>query len=121
MVDKLFLDPSEEKAEKENRTVVRLVTSAWNDKRGVHVKKTLRWMQRLSYGFNCLEEDCTQVGTEEAIRTVLNLYDVKDGLYEVVMVNERRDWETGYVEEWEFKLHPFNEPPASSSPRQPKR
>ncbi len=101
------LSGKEDEEKEKHRTVVRLVTSAWLDKRGAHIQKQLRFLKRKSCGFNCLEEDCKNVGADEALRTVINLFDVKDGIYDLVMVNERRDWETGYVEEWEFMLYPF--------------
>lgn len=93
-----------------NRTVVRLTTSAYLSDRGVHVRKDLAFLKRKCSGFNCIEEDCKMIGATEAIETITNLYSVKDGVYVLMVVNERRDWETGLVEEWEFKLVPFTEP-----------
>jgi hypothetical protein len=28
----------------------------------------------------------------------------EDGVYEVVICNERRDWESGYIEDWDYRL-----------------
>ena len=90
-----------------NRTVVRVVTSSWLSERGVHTRKDLIFLKRKCAGFNLIEEDCKMVGADEALATVRNLNKVKDGVYELVIVNERRDWETGHIEEWEFDLVPF--------------
>ncbi len=40
-----------------NRCVVRLRTTMWADKSGLHTKKSLTFLRRKSEGFNVLEDD----------------------------------------------------------------
>jgi len=88
----------------ENICVVRLTTSAWSDSRGVHLKKSLNFLKRKCKGFNLLYEDCSMIGPEEVIPRIINIYSVPDGVYRVVTCNESRDWESGYVDDYDYKL-----------------
>lgn len=87
--------------------VVRLKTSCWLDNSGIHFKKTLRVLKRMSSGHDFLTEEVSNVGSEETIFKITNLNECEDGLYEVCIINETRDCETGYVDDWEFKLVPY--------------
>lgn len=93
----------------ENFQVVRVTTSAWNDEKGFHIRKSIRWMRRKSVGHNALEEEIDMVGSDEASRKIINLTEVEDGLYVVVIVNISRDYETGYSDDWDYKLVPYVE------------
>lgn len=93
---------------KEHQTVVRVVTTAWLDKKGLHTKRSLNVLKRKSFGQNCLEEECSAIGAEEAIANVININEVEDGVYEVIVCNVSRDFESGCVDDWELKLVPFN-------------
>lgn len=95
------------------RCVVRVRTSAWSDKNGVHVKRELRTMRHHS---NCdfLQEEAGNIGALEAIQSIVNLHQCDDGLYEVIAFNLRRDWETGYLEDYDLKLVPFTQPPPAA-------
>ena len=35
---------------------------------------------------------------------ILNLGEVEDGIYEVVVCNESHDYETGYVDDYDYRL-----------------
>ena len=87
-----------------NRCVVRLRTTMWADKSGLHTKKSLTSLRRKSEGFNVLEEDASAVGVEEVLPRILNMDECPDGVYEVVMCNESHDWETGYVDNYDYRL-----------------
>lgn len=97
------------KEPKQHREVVRLRTSYWQDKRGIHIKKDLIPMRKMSFGYQILEEDAPIAGVDQLVRHIVNLHELKDGLYESVTCNESRDWETGYVDEYDYKLIPFKE------------
>ena len=84
--------------------VVRLTTNAWRDSRGVHLKKSLNFLKRQCKGFNLLDEDCSMIGAEEVIPRIVNIGSVTDGIYRVVTCNESRDWESGYIDDYEYKL-----------------
>ncbi len=87
-----------------SRCVVRLRTTTWSDKRGLHQKKTLEFLRRQCTGFNALKEDVEMEGAEEVFKRILNIEKHADGIYEVEVFNERRDYETGYVEEYDYRL-----------------
>ena len=88
----------------ENICVVRLTTSAWSDSRGVHLKKSLKFLKRKCKGYNILDEDCGMTGAEEVIPRIINIDSVSDGVYRVVTCNESRDWESGCVDDYDYKL-----------------
>jgi hypothetical protein len=88
--------------------VVRLRTSVWADKKGIHQRKTLTYMRKMSMGNDLLEADTDAMGAEEVLARIENLNACKDGLYEVVLCNEIRDWETGYVEDYGYRLVPLS-------------
>lgn len=83
---------------------VRLTTSAWKDDRGVHLKKSLLFLKRQCVGFNILAEDCSMIGAEEVVPKITNIDSVPDGVYRVVVCNESCDWETGHVDDYDYKL-----------------
>ena len=90
-----------------NRSVVRVRTSAWSDKTGLHLKKSVLFLRRKTTGINLLEEDVYAAGAIDIVPKIINLSTCADGLYEVVTCNERRDWESGYVEEYDYRLEPY--------------
>lgn len=93
---------------KECQTVVRVVTTSWHDGKGLHTKRSLNLLKRKSFGFEILKEECDNIGADDAARNITNLHEVPDGVYELVAVNVSRDVETGYVDDWDLKLIPFD-------------
>lgn len=92
------------------KQVVRLVTSFWKDNGGgINIKRTLRPMRKLSRGFQYLENDCDMVGAEDLFGMIVNLDQCKDGVYLVDTCNISTDWETGIVDDYDYKLVPFEE------------
>lgn len=87
-----------------NRCTVRVKTTVWADKRGLHTKKSLMFLRRRCRGFNMLTEDTSAIGAEEVLPRILNLGEVKDGIYEVMVCNESHDYETGYVDDYDYRL-----------------
>lgn len=94
--------------QKENQVVVRVETTFWHDARGAYKKKSLKVLKRKSFGYNYLLEECSMVGTYDCLMNITNLDNVLDGIYEVVVCNVSRDWESGYVDDWDLKLVPFD-------------
>lgn len=92
-----------------NECVVKLTTSWWHDKRGVHQKRSLIYVRRKCVGYNVLEEDVGCIGAEETFPRILNLDECEDGIYTVVTCNESRDWETGYIDDYDYRLIPYRE------------
>lgn len=73
------------------RCVVRLRRSYWRDGRGIHLRMDLNFLQRQCGGYNCLEEDAANIGGEAVAERIINLYELKDGVYEVVTCNHQTD------------------------------
>lgn len=91
----------------ESREVVRLSTSRWSDKRGIHSRRSLLFMRRKSAGYQLLEEDARMLGEDEVVSNIINLDECGDGLYIVTTCNEHTDWESGILEDYDYKLIPF--------------
>lgn len=100
---------NEDSPKRINRTVVRLSTSMWFDDNGLYFRQTLRFLKRKSAGQNNLFEDCFATGAEEVLPRITNLHNCPDGVYEVIACNFGRDWESGYIEEWDYELVPYSE------------
>ena len=90
-----------------NRCVVKLTTTVWRDQRGINIQRSLVYLRRQCVGFNILEEDCSATYPREVVERVTNLDQCVDGTYEVVTCNESRDWETGYIEDYDYRLIPY--------------
>ena len=87
-----------------SRCTVRVKTTVWADKRGLHTKKSLTFLRRQCEGFNILAEDADAIGAEEVLSRIVNLGEVEDGIYEVVACNESHDYETRYVDDYDYRL-----------------
>jgi hypothetical protein len=92
-----------------NRVIVRLRTTAWYDGKSLHVKKSLTFLRRKCSGFNFLEEDLSCAGATDVLPMLTNLDSCEDGIYEIIHRNISRDWESGIVDGWDYKLGPFVE------------
>ena len=65
-------------------------------------------MRKLCVGYNFLSEDVGNIGAMEAIPRIINLNECNDGIYEVAICNESRDFETGHIDDYDFRLVLFN-------------
>jgi hypothetical protein len=86
------------------RTVVRLRTTLWADRKGFHLKKDLTFLKRQCLGYNILADDLENSGARDVYPRILNLSTAEDGVYEVVKCYESRVWESCYVEDWDYRL-----------------
>lgn len=100
----IFAELINESDKERNRVVVRLRTTTWADNRGIHQKRSILFLKKQSLGHNMLQEDISCVGAEDVLPKIVNLNECEDGIYEVYTCNESRDWETGYVDDWDYKL-----------------
>lgn len=87
-----------------NICVVRLRTEYWHDNNGCYIKKSLKFLKRKCKGFNILYEDVSHVGFEDVFTKIVNIDECTDGVYKCVTCNDHRDWETGIVEDYDYKL-----------------
>ena len=90
--------------------IVRLKTGFWSSGKGIHVKKDITYLRRLSGGSNYVEEDVSNVGAEDVINNIINFWECVDGVYEIITCNVSTDWETGYMDGYDYKLIPFSLP-----------
>ena len=90
-----------------NICVVKLTTTTWADKRGLHIKKSLTYLRRKCKGYNAIEEEVSATGAYDTARIIINLDECVDGIYEVAVCNETHDFETGHVDGYDLKLIPF--------------
>jgi hypothetical protein len=93
-----------------SRCIVRLTTSTWADRRGLHRKQSVTFMRRQCRGYNILESDAETIGAANVWPSIVNLDECPDGVYLAVICNERRDYDTGYVEDWDLRLIPYSVP-----------
>jgi hypothetical protein len=98
----------------EGVTIYRLKTSFWHDANGAYTRKELRIMKRMSGGgghYPPFREDLDNCGAQQVIDRIINLHEMKDGLYTLVVTNESRDWESGFVDDWDYALVPHQPTP----------
>ncbi len=100
--------PVKNNNQNETRVVIRLRRSTWHDAKGIYQRVELKYLKRECTGWNFLHEDCQNMDADELIPRIVNLNTCEDGIYRVEIVNEYRDWETGYIEDYDYKLVPFN-------------
>lgn len=87
------------------RLVVRVSTSTYFTQRGVSHRKDIAVLRRKS----TLHLSDVFDEADEMLR-IVNLDKCDDGVYELTWCNGVRDWETGYYEDWDYKLIPYEEP-----------
>ncbi len=90
------------------KCVVRLTRSYWHNNSMLCQKIELRYLKRKCINFNILAEDASNIGAEEVMPRIINLDECEDGIYEVVPCNESTDFETGYIDDYDYKLIPVN-------------
>jgi hypothetical protein len=95
--------------EPRSRIVVRLTTNYYCNNQKAVIKKELRFLKRKSYGDNFFIEDCGSGGDDIVIKSIENLDECEDGIYELVTCDVSYDWETGYADGWNWKLIEYKE------------
>jgi hypothetical protein len=90
--------------------VIKLSTSYWSDAKGFYTKKEFRCLRRKSSpeSIDYFLMDMNECGIDRFCKQ-LKLDNYKDGLYHVYMINMSRDWETGYVDDYDYELREYNE------------
>lgn len=67
-------------------------------------------LKRLSGEDPYLLHDLDAVGEELVIKSINNLDEVEDGIYSIITTDVKTDWETGYVDDYKYKLVPYKAP-----------
>lgn len=91
-----------------NKMIVRLSRSYWHDHNGAYLKISIKLLKRLS-GSDYFLEDCANAGADCLFPIITNLNQCKDGIYELDTCDEHRDWESGYIDDYKYKLIPYVE------------
>lgn len=86
------------------RSFCRIRTSMWGDRRGIYLKKSVTFLRKRSIEGGYFEHDVDMVGPDEVFLRIVNLNECEDGIYEVVTVNPHCDWETGTLDDYDYKL-----------------
>ena len=107
MVNRPINDELDARLDQEHVCVVRIRTTMWADKRGIHKKKSLSYLWRQCKGFNILEEDSINAGVDLIFNRITNIDECEDGAYQILMCDESRDFETGHIDDYCYKLWPF--------------
>jgi len=89
------------------RNIIRIRTTAWSDKRGIYLQKSLTYLHKYSSGVNALKMETEFVTPLDALQLITNLDACGYGLYELELCNAHYDWETGYMDSYAIKLVPF--------------
>lgn len=84
----------------ESHFFIKVSICHWNDKNGLHMRKDIRVLSRKSgRGWvSWFDEDCSNSGADLMYK---NFKDLEEGTYKV-KIQEYRDWETGYVDDWSY-------------------
>ena len=101
----VFLDPAPSD-DRRTKIVVRLRTTYWHDADGIYSRQSVKFLRSQCEGFNLLHDEACNIGAEDTLGR-LNHTNCKDGLYEIVIIPDRPDYETGYSEDWEYELRPY--------------
>ena len=88
-------------------SVFRVKTSYWKSSRGLHARKDITLLKKLSSGYQILQEDSDTIGADKVMERIVNLNEVEDGLYEVILVNQTYEWEKGHIDDYDYELVPY--------------
>lgn len=91
------------------KCVIRLKTFIWHDKNGLYFKKNMTYLKRKSFGYNILHEDCYNINVTEVYEKIVNIFEVPDGIYEVITCDEILNTENNSIEDYGYKLIPVIE------------
>lgn len=72
--------------------------------------KSVSLLKRLSGEDPYLAHDLDAVGEELVLKAIKNLDEVEDGIYSLITTDVKCDWETGYVDDYKYKLVPYQAP-----------
>lgn len=90
--------------------VVRVRTSTWRSGVQIFRTKSVSLLKRLSGEDPYLAHDLDAVGEELVLKAIKNLDEVEDGIYSLITTDVKCDWETGYVDDYKYKLVPYQAP-----------
>jgi hypothetical protein len=92
--------------------VVRVRTSTYSTRGGLSVRRDITVLRRRSHPEACLlQEDINATSALDTANRIINLVDVEDGVYKLVTCNERHDYESGIIDDYDLMLVPLPQQP----------
>ena len=95
------------KPQPQERLFVRITTEYYRDKNNnLNYHRKIKLMKRMSTcNINShIDSDIEDSGVESFINSIVNFRDADDGLYELKIINETHDFESGIIDGWDWKL-----------------
>lgn len=89
--------------------IVRVGTSGYKRGDTYFYGRTIRVLQSKST-YDYMADEAQAVGVEDGAALIVNIDKVPDGLYRMEMSNVGYDYESGYADDWEYTLYPYEEP-----------
>lgn len=88
----------------EQCSVVRVSSSNYYRGGSLVIERKLTPLKKMSIGYHPLVEGKFEMLDYLECMPIMNLHEVCDGIYQLVMCNLSYDWESGYLDDWEWKL-----------------
>jgi hypothetical protein len=101
----MSLDDLFETKNTDNVDIVSIKTEYYKRGKRFYASKVITPISSLSKG-RTLTDEVSDCGPE-VIDQITNLYEVPDGYYQVVLSNVSKDYETGYIDDYDFTLIPY--------------
>jgi hypothetical protein len=115
-MENIFKEFEIDQKEDESIVICRLRTSYWiSSNKKLVLKKEISFLKKLGKGNNFVLEDVYNGSAEDVIPRIINLNGCEDGMYELIITNVLTDWETGYVDDYDYKLIPYEHPSKDTS------
>lgn len=96
-----------DKPQPQEMLVVRITTEYYRDKsNNPNFRRKIKLMKKMSTQgiISHIDYDIENSSVESFINSIVNFRDVDDGLYELKVINETHDFETGIIDGWDWKL-----------------
>lgn len=82
---------------------VRLKINCWVGKNGtLNYKISIKPLIRKGSDF--IIDEANNFGANEVALKIINLLECHNGIYEIITCNHSKDWETGIIDDWDYKL-----------------
>lgn len=91
------------------KTVIRLSTEYYQSGSKYNIKKVITPIKRKSSGYNLIVDGSYDVGIEEVLSNIINIDECEDGIYVVDTTNISRDYWTGEIDDYQYKLIEYSE------------
>lgn len=96
------------KQEDKLKCVVRVQTESYKRGNTYFYGKSLRVIKGKTT-YDLIHEEAQAIGLQDALENILNLNELENGLYEFVIANRCYDVESGYLDDWDWRLVPYKE------------